>query len=315
VAQARARGSRACNLVETSWQDLTKMGKGRSTFSRFKGLSWTAPSKALPHGLTGVVSLLSGFVLIVGSLAGSFAAVESPLLLIYVASTMANALAGYFMSGRAPRTFQVVFEHAALQQICLVYFAWRFSSYSRAVPTLLVRPLDGLFGVGILFAIGSFVVSSVRLFPPLLAAPVMAGSFALLLLSGYPLQLAYEGDDWWQCVQGSYPMQSVGMVGYIYVPATWTFGVMLFGATLLSRKIISDTTFCSVFLGLVLATLFATVLLQEVHIPVVSTQKLYLPCPAPPPGSWQAEMASRLDTSVLAQTVLALLRTTPGLLR
>jgi hypothetical protein len=46
------------------------------------------------------------------------------------------------------------------------------------------------------------------------------------------------------------------------------------------------------------------VLVQEVHIPVVSTQKLYIPCPAPERGSW-AEWASVVfDTSVLAQSVL-----------
>ena len=97
----------------------------------------------------------------------------------------------------------------------------------------------------------------------------------------------------------------------------------------------------SVFLGLVLATLVGTVrsanwaagcaetllrppactppctgcpcvcwqvLMQEVYMPGVSTQRLYLPCPAPPTGSWQANLADSLDTSALAQSILARLR-------
>ena len=43
-------------------------------------------------------------------------------------------------------------------------------------------------------------------------------------------------------------------------------------------------------------------------MPSVSTQRLYLPCPAPPTGSWRANLADALDTSALAQSVLAWLR-------
>jgi len=50
------------------------------------------------------------------------------------------------------------------------------------------------------------------------------------------------------------------------------------------------------------------VLMQEVYMPSVSTQRLYLPCPAPPTGSWRANLADALDTSALAQCILARLR-------
>ena len=40
-------------------------------------------------------------------------------------------------------------------------------------------------------------------------------------------------------------------------------------------------------------------------MPSVSTQRLYLPCPAPPTGSWRANLADALDTSALAQCILA----------
>ena len=65
------------------------------------------------------------------------------------------------------------------------------------------------------------------------------------------------------------------------------------------------------FAGLVIVTLVSTVLMQEVHLPDVSTQMLWLPCPAPPPGSWSAWVAQKFDTSALARSVLAMLRDPP----
>ena len=50
--------------------------------------------------------------------------------------------------------------------------------------------------------------------------------------------------------------------------------------------------------------LVATVIVQEVHIPVVSTQRLILPCPAAAPGSLLESVGDALDTSALAQNVL-----------
>jgi len=194
-----------------------------------------------------------------------------------------------------------------------VYYVLRFSPLLADSPAPpLLRAADWAFGLGLPLGIASLGATALQMLPALLAAPVLIGCFAFLLLAGYPVQLALEGDSWWHCVQAAYPMQSVGMVGYIYVPATWTFAVMMFGATLHQRKVVGELPLGVVFLGLVLGTLLCTVLLQEVHIPVVSTQRLYLPCPAPPTGSWQALAAEKLDTSVLAQGALAWLRVAPA---
>ena len=210
---------------------------------------------------------------------------------------------------RAPSAVRVFFEHAAMFQVCLVYYALRFSHLWPSTWPLATSAADMLLGVvatplGIL----SFVVSAFAKLPLPVAVSVLFGSFALALLALYPLHLALGGEEWWQCVQHVYPQQSVGMVGYIYVPATVTFSAMLFGATLLLRRVIGELVFGSVFLGLVLATLVSTVLMQEVHIPVVSTQRLYLPCPLPPAGSYEDAWVRRLDTSLLAQAVLGRLR-------
>eukprot|EP00416_Gambierdiscus_australes_P001140 CAMPEP_0171136976 /NCGR_PEP_ID=MMETSP0766_2-20121228/132476_1 /TAXON_ID=439317 /ORGANISM="Gambierdiscus australes, Strain CAWD 149" /LENGTH=63 /DNA_ID=CAMNT_0011600531 /DNA_START=112 /DNA_END=303 /DNA_ORIENTATION=+ len=54
------------------------------------------------------------------------------------------------------------------------------------------------------------------------------------------------------------------------------------------------------------------VLAQELHFPVVSTQRLYLPCPEPPEGSRAAALRDALDVSVLVQAALDRVRVATG---
>ena len=138
------------------------------------------------------------------------------------------------------------------------------------------------------------------------------------------------------------------MAAYIYVPTTWAFALMLFGGTLYNRKIIGDRALGGGFAGVTLATLLTTVIMQEVgkeplrvaraawprrvgmrshhvhvhvHVPVrrqvyypepASTQKLWIPCPAAPAGSWDAWAEGALDMSALAKSMLALLERARG---
>jgi hypothetical protein len=105
-----------------------------------------------------------------------------------------------------------------------------------------------------------------------------------------------------------FPKQRLGFSGYVYIPATFSLAAMLFGATLVERGILTDLQFGAGFGGLIIVTLVSTVIVQEVHIPVVSTQRLILPCPAAEPGSILALAADALDTSALAQWVLTALQ-------
>ena len=61
-----------------------------------------------------------------------------------------------------------------------------------------------------------------------------------------------------------------------------------------------------------MSVLVGTVLAQEVLIPAVSTQRLFLPCPAPAAGSRAAARVDARDTSVLAQSGLAAARRRTG---
>jgi len=77
---------------------------------------------------------------------------------------------------------------------------------------------------------------------------------------GYPIHMTLGGDEWLSCIVETYPMQREGFSGYVYVPTTWMFAAMLFGATLLTRKMISPTEFGVIFGIGVIGILILTVL-------------------------------------------------------
>jgi len=277
-----------------------------------KQLDWTAPATALPHGVLGILSVFVGLYIIIMALYGNLQPVNNPIILtIYVQSTFGNAAAGFVMSNRAPMKYANLFRACALFQMCLIYFVGRFSPSFPDDLQDIIQVIDVIFSVMIIIGIISFSVIVIQKGPPPVAVGVVFGSFGLSLLSGYPLQLAILGKDWWECVQGVYPLQSPAMVAYIYVSSSWTFGVILFGATLWNRKMIGDMAFGVGICGLVVVTLISTVLMQEVHYPEpASTQKLWLPCPQPEAGSLSAWAVTHLDTSLLARTALTYIRQT-----
>ena len=94
------------------------------------------------------------------------------------------------------------------------------------------------------------------------------------------------------------------MVAFIYIPATVSFSLTLFGATLYQRKILSANEFGLASLLVIVGCLLAAVLSQEVHIPDVSTQRIYLPCLDPPAGSFEERVLHALDFSRYARAIL-----------
>lgn len=278
-------------------------------YRQLRRLHWlTVPSRRRPHGSLGAALLLLGFAIMGCAMCGNLAIVSSlPGVMLFVALAVGNGLAGVAMVDRAPAHTRPAFLHAAYFQCCLAYYVWRFSPACAAIWTTAFGPwpwlLDCCASLAIVGGIVSFAMTGLRQVPAV-AAAILVGSAALGLLAVYPLQLAYGGEEWWTCIQRKYPMQAGGMVGYIYVPATTAFAAMLFGATLWLRKILSDIGFGGGFLMAILATLGGTVLMQEVHIPIVSTQKIYLPCPAHAPGTLGARVEASLDFSALAQSLL-----------
>ena len=272
-------------------------------------LHWRTP-RGLPHGFSGVCTIVLGAYLIAGALRGDLSSFQHGTLpALYALAATANAVSGAVIAQRAPSQYRSIFLLCALFQCCLVYCTWRFSPRFPLGGTSAAAAADAAVALLAVLAIVSFAAFGLLRLPPAIGFAVAIGSFALALLAGYPLQLAILGESWWTCVQRAYPLQGAAMVAYIYVPATWAFALMLFGATLWSRRLIGDIGLGLGFAGLVCATLVTTVLSQEVHHPEpLSTQKLWLPCPSPAPGSWSAWAQEHLDTSALAKTALRLLR-------
>ena len=235
----------------------------RGLISGLLRLHWSAPSKAFPHGLSGLASSCIGAYLIIPALSGNIDLVRSAPLLLYVAAAIVNALAGIAIAGRAPKKYRPAFRLCAAFQCCLVYFVWRFSPGFPFGGTLVSAAMDALVGALLLLGIVAIALFSLLSLPLVLGVAISIGSAALALLAGYPLQLAVLGEEWWQCVQADYPLQSEAMVAYIYIPATWAFGLMLFGATLWTRNLIGDLGLGAGFAGVVMSTLVATVLFQR----------------------------------------------------
>ena len=293
-----------------------------------------------------MVSMLTGLLLVAGALSGSFELHRSPLLFVYVLSTMMNAAAGVLIASKAPSKSRELFRAAGVYQAALAYYALRFSAgqvrlsrlislspgppyrslslsrsaircglfqqqqqqqqeLSAALPASVLRVLDCAVPLLLLGGLSLFVRGAFLQKEKLMTVCILVACSTLCLLSGYPAQLALGGEEWWTCVQSVYPQQAVGFSGFVYVPATWCFGAILFGATLFSRKIISLHQFGAIFLTAPPLLVAITVLIQEVHIPIVSTQKLLIFCPTPEAGSLAAWLEDALDFSKLAQSVLS----------
>mmetsp|Transcript_4064 Transcript_4064/g.5321 ORF Transcript_4064/g.5321 Transcript_4064/m.5321 type:complete len:327 (+) Transcript_4064:92-1072(+) len=279
-------------------------------------LKWMSPLKILPHGLSGLICLTTGMYLVGCAIAGKTVQISIPLVLVYFSSTIVNAVGGILLSSMAPSWSRPLFRTAAILQSALSYFGLRFFH----LPLLLgsephadfdfMQFCDDFFAIILvttILTIAQFTWNSVKKRCGIwTAASIYVGCLSLTLLAGYPLQLAFGGgSSWYSCVLQKYPMQHVGFVHYVYIPATFSFAAMLFGATLLNRKIIGNTCFGMVFLGVILLTLALTVISQEIHIPFVSTQKLFLYCPQSDEfgSSWLPTIEENLDISRAVQNL------------
>ena len=320
----------------------------RTKIVKLKKLNWfSSPSRALPHGLTGIISIVSGIKLVVRSLTGdldvysltvNFSTTSAhegsassimnmiPLtLLIYATSTFANAMTGFRISHLAPLDGRDIFKSCAFLQICLSYYVLRFTPHFSAVFSFLtqweeddnlktatilggmVRLVDVAFALVTMVCILSFNIVAKDQWlkgSRVLGISVGFGTLGILLLTTYPLQLAIQGQEWWSCVQDRYPYQSSGMVAYIYLPATITFSLILFSATLFQRKIMSEIEFGIGLGAIILVCLLAAVLSQELFIPDASTQRIYLPCHEPKIGTLQYDIVKTLDFSRYARRLL-----------
>lgn len=280
----------------------------KNTRNKWRALELASPSLFRPHGLSGIMSVVIGTYITSRTLLGYYTEeIQQDALLIctYIVSGVVTCLGALGILKKAPVSTRTAFFNASVIQIALLYVCWRFATWSPHSPQIM-RWSDAFASMAILYVIGETMYRVVCKRPGMhwsVRISILCGLFALSLLSGYPLQLALQGDDWFNGVLTIYPLQRLAFVYYVYIPATFGFHVIVFAATLDNRKIIGPMTFAGIIFVFVFGILVPTVLLQEVYIGCVSTQKLLISGDADQqervmygliPTSW-------IDTSIPAQ--------------
>lgn len=247
-------------------------------------------------------------------------------VLIYAFSTAMNALSGYKLVQSAPKDAQPLFRKCAVLQTSICYFILRFMPHASYLLQrkiievnmdfrahgnqcsdgdnglqgweldnhicLFVQGLDIIVTIIAIICSLSFLGFAIdaknKNKNPIIGFAVAFGAFAILLPFAYPIQLSLYGQTpWWTCIQQRYPFQSIAMVAYIYIPTSLTFSFILFGATLLHRKVINENELGIASIIVISTCVISCVLMQEIHLPNVSTQKVYLPCTDPSFGEEQ----------------------------
>jgi hypothetical protein len=261
-----------------------------------RGLNFVSPQRLRPHGLSGVVSVSLGLYFTARTLLGYHATPSSPncYVTLYALCGAVACLGALGLIKKAPSHTRIFFQMGALLQLGMLYFTYRFDSFPlflhQSVPGVVAHCADvvmaGLMVSTVLVLIMATMADNDRGFASSgLKVATCCGIAAIGSLCGYPVQLAVQGASWLAKVYRWYPLQQVAFPYYVYIPATMGFNVIFFSATLHLRKLVSTKTFVGITLGFVFGTLIPTVVLQEVYIPRVSTQKLLIFSP-PVATSW-----------------------------
>ena len=279
--------------------------QGRSTLWKLMTLRW----RRHHHGVNGLIALSTGFTMIVYTLQGDPVHREgfhtgSLLMYAYLLTSCMNCISGWWMVRIAPKASQAPFQAGVVLQSCILYYIWRFGHDPTSSVFEYFQTIDILIVLGTLWSIARCFLSS--LYQPHtnagLVCAVGSGCCALLLLCGYPLQLALFGKQWYTHVLYRYPRQADAFINFVYVPTSWGLSAIFFLATLLNRNIMKPLTFSIFFLFIVLVLFITTVIVQEVHLGCVSSQKLLLFGYDESP--LQKQLSHAVDTSTLAQWLL-----------
>lgn len=267
-------------------------------------MKWNTPSNAIPHGYAGLCSLICGFYLLYSS---QFRSTLEPfgtsLPYQYVFFTILNAIGGYRIANKAPKMTRIVFKACAIFQCVLCYYVIRFlpTFYTR-IPNILLRCMDCTMVIPFLGVCGNFMYAAflIRKEMPASAIAIIAGTLALTTTCIYPMHIVYDG-QWLNCVlQQRYSAEDIVLTAYVYLPTTMFFSLTLFGATLLLRRIISDTAFGMMLIFCLIGIFFISTLMQEFQLSKEGGPQMYMPCPTPEPGtlSYSIEKATDLRESL-----------------
>ncbi|CAG5098461.1 Oidioi.mRNA.OKI2018_I69.XSR.g15687.t1.cds [Oikopleura dioica] len=284
----------------------------KKQIKKLKSLKWLHP-----HSVFGVLTFIMGLIITASSIFGNYLLVGSHFLHIYLLSCALNSIFGVRILQGSPDV-RLGFKFGISLQLCLCYVSFRLRPKNLHFSYNLVplNLLDKIIATYFLILVFYSIVGGIHICftgkdlagnktPRVVCGIMFLGGLGILFMSLYPLQLAFQGESWLTCIEDKYPFQRQGFAGYVYVPTTWAVAIIFFGVTLVMRKIVTVEQLNYFGITSVVLVLITTVILQEYHIPFISTQKLFIPCGTPEENSWSAWASESLDFSAGAQKIWA----------
>ena len=260
-----------------------------SVLKTLRRLSYRKPFGS-PHGLCGAFQLLIGFFFLKHTLTGDLEPFESGSILLpmYWICGTTMSIGALRITKQAPKMLKRIFKYSAILQLVLMYYMYRFSVYHSTWTDILDQVVGPIYFFTVIslmwaaFDIGKFGFLGSILY------------MTMLTVAGYVVPVTIWGQSYVDCLNEHFPMQNVGFVSYVFGSITTIYSLCMFLVTVIFRVgpekygyFNAVLTFCVPVFG----TIAATVLMQEVAIPIVSTQRLimYVPlCTQYTPSCWNS---------------------------
>ena len=300
-----------------SGQNLQR-SKSNNAWRKLKKLNWKK-GLFVPHGISGLIALTSGFLITTLSFVGNFTLIKSSMLWIYLLSAVANTVSAIPMIS-GPVHVKECFRLCIYLQLGLLYQVFRFrptdemTSYDPEEGESLIIRIADVMAISLCFAsmwkmckIGfEMVQGSIPNCGSSVGYAVIFSTLTILPLLTYPLHVAFRGSDWIDCVTRDWPSQTLSFVAYVYIPTTWMFMMMAFSASLYNRKIISNQTLIGLFICGSFLIFSSAVLAQETHLQGLATQKMIIFCPRSSQSSIWYTIEEFFDNSKRVQKLMSL---------
>ena len=286
---------------------------------KLKELNWKK-GLFVPHGISGLIALTSGFLITMLSFVGNYTLINSSMLWIYLLSAVANTVSAIPMIS-GPVYVKECFRLCIYLQLGLLYQVFRFrptdenmTSYDPEEGEGMIIRIADVAAISLCFAsmwkmckIGfDMVQGNISNVGSNVGYAVVFSTLTILPLLTYPLHVAFRGSDWIDCVSRDWPMQTTSFVAYVYIPTTWMFMMMAFSASLYNRKIISTQTLIGLFICGSFLIFSSAVLAQETHLQGLATQKMVIFCPISSQSSIWYAIEEFFDNSKRVQKLMSL---------
>ena len=273
--------------------------------SKITKLNYLKP-RLSPHGLSGIIHLFLGLLLLFDALKGDLSKFKngSILLILYWISCITMCFGAIFIIKQAEPKFRFIFKYTAFIQLTLCYFSYRFSIYfdnnNNDKIIFYTQITDFIFGFLFILFVPILIIYSYLY----LTISASLCYIALLSIEGYIIPITFYGQKYIDCVSEIFPLQNIGFVAYVFNAIITILSFCMFAVTLWLRKIINSKNAFPIFFIPIFSVLISTILMQEIFIPNLSTQRLIIFCPRPQSNSIKDQIESYFNISTLAQYTL-----------